>query len=121
MKRKTLLIAIIGALSLVASAAYAADSDTDSGVKSSNAATPATPSSGQGQAATPAMPGNPTAQQKVMANRAKEEQLRLAAAKRAAAAKQHRDTGLGHASVERPTVSRPEITRPDIVRPEINR
>lgn len=62
MKRSILSIAVIGALSLLTSATYAVDSDTDSGTKSSNAATPATPSSGQGQAATPAMPGNPTAQ-----------------------------------------------------------
>lgn len=123
MKRSTLLTAMLCTLGLAAvSATYAADTDTDvnSGTKSSNAATPAQ-TNGPGQAATPAMPGNPTAQEKVKANRKKEQELRAAAAARAAAAKQNGDTRPDGVNVERPSVSKPDIERPNISKPEIVR
>ncbi len=115
MKRHALLTAAVMALGLAASAVHAAGTGSTSD-SSNNRATPATAYPGQGEAATPAMPGNATAQAKVTANRKKEEQLRLAAAQRAAAAKQNGSKGLDRASVERPSISRPDINRPEIQR-----
>jgi hypothetical protein len=94
------------------SAVHAAD--VKSGTKSSNAATPATPFPGEGKAAIPALPGNPTAQAKVIANRKKAEEQRAEAAERAAAAREHGDSRPESVSVNRP--SKPEIDRSTIHR-----
>jgi hypothetical protein len=112
MKHNALLTTMICALGLAMSTVHAAgtDSDVKSGTKSPNAATPATPFPGEGKAAIPAMPGNPTAQEKVTAYRKKAEAQRAEAAERAAAAREHRDSRPESVSLNRPT--KPEIDRP---------
>ncbi len=120
MKRKALYAALICTLGLTMTAVHAADT-TDMGTKPANAATPAVPS-GSGEAATPAMPGNPTAKEKVKANRLKAQEHRDAAT-------MHRDDAMGdharpdaqHPSVSRPEMTRPEVTKPEVMRPEMTR
>jgi hypothetical protein len=120
MKRNALYAALICTLGLTLTAVHADDTAT-TGTKPVNAATPAV-TNGPGVAATPALPGNPTAQEKVKANRLKAQQQRDAAAMHRDGAKgDHAMPEVQHPSVSRPEVTRPEITKPEITRPEMTR
>ncbi len=126
MKRTALYAALICALGLTMTAVHAADT-TDTGTKPANAASPAVPN-GSGVAATPAMPGNPIAKEKVKANRLKAKEHRDAAAMHKDDAI-HKDDAMGdharpdaqHPSVSRPEMTRPEVTKPEVTRPEVTR
>ena len=102
--RTALLVASTLGLTLalgVVVRAGATDSDTDATTtvsSSTNAATPATPYPGEGQRATPAMPGNPRAEEEV---------------------ERHRPDFDHRPDVDRPDVDRPDVDRPDIQRPDI--
>ncbi len=127
MKQKVILTALAFGLGLVVNAAQATDTDTDSSATSPQSANKATRAitNGPGQAATPAMPGNETAEDKVSANRKKEMDNRKHAASLSTAAKAKGASGninhVSHPTVERPHIERPNIERPEINRPEINR
>lgn len=120
MKRKAAVIALVFGLSFGMNAAHAAHSLTHH----TNAATRAT-SNGVGQAATPAIPGNITADAKVTTNRQNEMDNREHAADLRAAAEAKGESGeinsVSDSAIERPTIQRPEVQRPEIQRPEINR
>lgn len=118
MKKTFFSVVISMGLALAATCAYAAGKgDTGSmAFQSTNRAIPALPSLGQGTAATPAMPGNPTAQQMVTENRQKEQALRDAAEARAAAAQSNANNGNG---MEQPMFSEQSgMGRPDNERPQ---
>lgn len=111
MSRITLPAVVLCTLGLALTVAQA-----NAGTKSANAATPAI-SNGAGEAATPAMPNNPTAREKVIANRANAQTKRDAAALKRADGTAHADLGLAH----HPDVSHPDVGRPEISHPQINR
>lgn len=114
MKPTTPMFVLVCGLGL-AGVARAADTDGGHGTKSTNAATSATPN-GAGQAATPAMPGNPTAQDKVTANRKK----MLANRERAAQLRDAAQANGDHGQLNRPDNTHPVVVHPEVQRPVMN-
>lgn len=125
---RVLAIAIVSALGLAAVPLMAAtNSDQDSPAQT-NAATPAQPN-GQGVPATPALPGNPTAQEQVLEHRPDVDTNVDATVDADTKADVRAEVDVQKPGVDKPDVDKPDIDKvalddihkPQIARPEIER